>query len=137
MGDGRRWRCRRRRSRPVCLTRSATVNGNGGGSKYLCSTIAWDRSSGIVPQALVRSSDWLLVVMVGVSCGKCGKGKEAQGIEQHDGSSMSKLIDLDSRYISLCSIKSKTAGGKQRKASTETKTGQGNFTRPRGHSVGR
>ena len=85
MGDGRRWRCLRRRSRPVCLTRSATVNRRGEGRKYLCSTIAWDWSSGIIPQALVRSSDWFLVVMIGVSCSECSTGKEAQQIAHHDG----------------------------------------------------
>lgn len=64
--------------------------GYGEGRKYLCSAIAWDWSSGIVPQALVRSGDWLLVMMVGVSSSKCSTGKKAQGIEQHDGSSMSE-----------------------------------------------
>lgn len=71
----------------ACLTKSARVNGHGEGRKYLCSTITWDGSSCIVPQALVRSSDWLLVV-VRVSSSKCSTSNEAKRIEQH-GSSMS------------------------------------------------
>ena len=51
--------------------------------KYLCPTIARDWSPGIVPQTLVRSSDWLLVV-VGVSGSECSTCNEGKGIEQHD-----------------------------------------------------
>ena len=50
--------------------------------EYLCTTIARDWSSGIVPQAFVRSSDWLLVV-VGMSYSKCSTSKGAKRIEQH------------------------------------------------------
>lgn len=65
----------------ACDARSATIEGDWQGREYLCSTISRDWCPGVVPQALVRSSDWLLVVVVvviGVSGCKCSTSKEAE-----------------------------------------------------------
>ena len=51
--------------------------------EYLCSSIAWNWSSGVVPQALVRSCYWLLV-MVTVSDNERCKACNREEWEQHD-----------------------------------------------------
>ena len=88
MGDGRRWRFRRRRSRPVGhgkLVPMAMAMAVGKvGSKYLCTTVTWDWCSSIVPETLMGSGDWLLIV-IGVSGNKCSTCKQAKRMEQdHD-----------------------------------------------------
>lgn len=68
----------------ACGARSGTTSGHSQSRTYLCTTIARDRCPGIVPQALVRSSNWLLVVIVvGVSGSKGSRSNYAERIEQH------------------------------------------------------
>lgn len=63
----------------ACGARSATTKGHWLGIEYLCTTIARDWAPGVVPQALVWSSNWLLVVVVvGVRGCKCSTSKEAE-----------------------------------------------------------
>lgn len=76
----------------ACLARLAIVHGHWEGKKYLCSTVTRNGSPGIVPQAPVRSSDWLLIV-VGVSGSKRSTGNETKRFEQH-GKSRSKSIEM-------------------------------------------
>lgn len=70
----------------ACCARSAILHDHWQGREYLCTTITRDWCPGVVPQALVRSSNWLLVVVVvvvEVGGSKCSTRKEAQRIEQH------------------------------------------------------
>lgn len=68
----------------ACCARSAVLHGHWQGREYLCTTITRDWCPGVVPQALVRSSNWLLVVVVvEVSGSKGSTGKEGQRSEQH------------------------------------------------------
>ncbi len=55
--------------------------------RYLCSAIPRYWPSRIIPQALVRSSDWLLV-MVAVSNGNSNKATETERLEQHGSKSI-------------------------------------------------
>lgn len=82
MGDGRRWKCQRRRRRPGSPCQLGWT-GDIEDKMYLCASIAWDRSPGVVPQAFMRSSDWLLIV-VGVGKDKSSKASASKKVEQHD-----------------------------------------------------
>ena len=68
----------------------------------LGASVTWDWSSSIVPQALVRSSDWLLIV-IGVSEYKSSKGSTMERLEQHGSKYLSRLrcLMLDARYTML------------------------------------
>ena len=65
----------------------------------------------------MRSRDWLLVV-IGVSGGKCSTGNDAEGIEQHGTwSGVSRLEMLDppgyARRQEYTAVRSSTANGRQ------------------------
>ena len=66
----------------ACLAQSDTDSHDRAGRPYLGPSITWDGPPGVVPQALVRSSDWRLVVAV-VSDSQCSIGKEVKRIQQH------------------------------------------------------
>ena len=52
------------------------------GSKYLCTTVTWNWCPSIVPQTLMGSCDWLLIV-IGVRGDKCSTCKQAKRMKQH------------------------------------------------------
>ena len=67
--------------------------------EYLCSSIAWNWSSGVVPQALVRSCYWFLV-MVTVSDNERCKACNREEWEQHDKTKTNQIADSSS-YVAL------------------------------------
>ena len=69
--------------------------------EYLCSSIAWNWSSGVIPQALVRSCYWFLV-MVTMSDNERCKACNREELEQHDKTKTNQIADGGS-YAALSS----------------------------------
>ena len=67
--------------------------------RYLCSSIAWNWSSGVIPQALVWSCYWFLV-MVTVSDNERCKACNREDLEQH-GKTETNQTAIGSSYAAL------------------------------------
>ena len=94
--------------------------------EYLCSSITWNWSPGVVPQALVWSCYWFLV-MVTMSDNERRKARNREELEQHDKTKANQIADCSS-YAAL----SNSSKGKFKNCSS-TMTKQlvgGSFTRP-------